>query len=258
MSLIKTTTEIEKMRRGGILLSSALKAAVEHVAPGVELYKIDSVAERVIIEGGGRPSFKGFKSSSKDKPFPSTTCISINEEVVHGLGNRKIKLKEGDIVGIDIGCWFEGLCTDMAISVGVGKVSPESAKLLCVTRKSLMAGVSAARLGGTVRDISEAIETTVKPHGYGIVHALVGHGVGHDIHEEPEVPNFVSGQYPSVIIQDGMCLALEPMITKGCWEVETGDDGWSVVTLDRSLSAHFEVTIVVTKDGTEILTPLPV
>lgn len=258
MALKKTQKEIEIMRRGGMLLSRALKAAVDAVAPGVELRTLDAIAERVIIQGGGRPSFKGYKTHAKDKPFPSTVCISVNEEVVHGLGNRDRKLKEGDVVGLDAGCWFEGLCTDMAVTVGVGEIAPEARKLIEVTRASLMAGVGAARFAGTISDISSAVDACVKPHGYGIVRALVGHGVGHEIHENPQIPNYVSDQYPRVVIQDGMCLAIEPMITAGGWEVETGDDGWSVVTIDRSLSAHFEVTVAVTKNGTEILTPLPV
>lgn len=259
MSLTKSQDEIEKMRRGGHLLSRALKAAVDAVAPGVMLKELDAVAERVIAEGGGTPSFKGYRSKPSDTPFPTTLCVSVNEEIVHGLGNRERKLKEGDIVGLDIGCWFEGLCTDMAVTVPVGVVSEKAMKLIQVTRDSLMAGVSAAQVGREVKDISAAIENYVKPHGYGIVRALVGHGVGHKVHEDPHVPNFVSDRYPKVPIEDGMCLALEPMLgIGGDYHVETAPDGWSIVMADGSLGAHFEVTIAVTKNGTEILTPLPV
>ncbi|MBI5794124.1 type I methionyl aminopeptidase [Candidatus Uhrbacteria bacterium] len=259
MSLTKSQDEIEKMRRGGHLLSRALKAAVDAVAPGVMLKELDAVAERVIAEGGGTPSFKGYRSKPSDTPFPTTLCVSVNEEIVHGLGNRERKLKEGDIVGLDIGCWFEGLCTDMAVTVPVGVVSEKAMKLIQVTRDSLMAGVSAAQVGREVKDISAAIENYVKPHGYGIVRALVGHGVGHKVHEDPHVPNFVSDRYPKVPIEDGMCLALEPMLGMGGdYHVETAPDGWSIVMADGSLGAHFEVTIAVTKNGTEILTPLPV
>lgn len=247
------------MRRGGALLSRALATAVEAVAPGVALRELDAIAERVIVEGGGAPSFKGYRTSPKDKPFPSTLCVSVNEEIVHGLGDRKVKLKKGDVVGLDIGCWFEGLCTDMAVTVGVGRITQEARKLIEVTRASLLAGVMAARVGGEIKDISRAIEEHVKPHGYGIVRALVGHGVGHEVHEPPHVPNYVSDRYPTVEIQEGMCLALEPMIALGGHEVETGEDGWCIIMKDRSVSAHFEVTIAVTKDGgAEILTPLPV
>ncbi len=258
MSLTKTPDEIEKMRRGGHLLSRALKASVDAVAPGVMLRELDAIAEQVIVDGGGKPSFKGYQPRPSDTPFPSTLCVSVNEEIVHGLGNRDRKLKEGDIVGLDIGCWFEGLCTDMAVTVPVGVVSPEATKLIQVTRDSLMAGVDAAQVGAEIKDISAAVEDFVKPHGYGIVRALVGHGVGHQVHEDPHVPNFVSDRYPKVPIQDGMCLALEPMLGMGGdYHVKTAEDGWSIVMADGSLGAHFEVTIAVTKTGTEILTPLP-
>lgn len=259
MSLIKTQDEIDKMRRGGHLLSRALKAAVDAVESGVPLKELDAIAERVIVEGGGKPSFKGYQPKPTDTPFPSTLCVSVNEEIVHGLGNRDRRLKEGDIVGLDIGCWFEGLCTDMAVTVPVGVVSEEAIKLIEVTRDSLMAGVNAARVGAEIKDISAAVENYVNPYGYGIVRALVGHGVGHKVHEDPHVPNFVSDRYPKVPIEDGMCLALEPMLGMGGdYHVETAKDGWSIVMADGSLGAHFEVTIAVTKNGTEILTPLPV
>jgi len=259
MSLIKTSEEISIMREGGQLLSKALKAVVDAVVPGVNMKDLDVIAERVIREGGGEPSFKGYKSHKDETPFPSTLCLSVNEEIVHGCGNRDRVLQEGDIVGIDVGCWLKGLCTDMSVTVPVGKVLPEAEKLMEVTKGALFAGVRAARVGGSIKDISAAIENFVKPHGYGIVRALVGHGVGHAIHEAPHVPNFVSPQYPDVKIVDGMCLALEPMFgLGGSSEVETAKDGWSVVMKDKSLGSHFEVTIAVTKNGVEVLTPLPV
>ena len=163
------------------------------------------------------------------------------------------------MIGLDIGCWYKGLCTDMAVSVPVGEVSEELLQLLRATKDSLMAGVAAAKVGGTIKDISRAIEATIKPYHYGIVRALVGHGVGHQVHELPHVPNYVSAHYPDVKIQQGMCLALEPMIgLGGHHEVETGDDGWCIVMKDRSVGAHFEVTIAITDAGVEVLTPLPV
>lgn len=260
MSLIKTNKEISSMRRGGALLSRALKAVIDAVRPGVSLCDLDVIGEQVIIDGGGMPSFKGYRSNSDDIPFPSTICISVNEEVVHGLGNRDRKLVEGDIVGLDIGCWFEGLCTDMAVTVPVGEVSPEVIKFIQVTRDSLMAGVAAAKAGCEIKDISQAIEQYVKPYGYGIVRALVGHGVGHEVHEPPHIPNYVSDRYPKVMIEEGMCLALEPMLgIGGDYNVDTATDGWSIIMRDGSLGSHFEVTIAVTKEGgAEILTPLPV
>ncbi|MBI2474800.1 type I methionyl aminopeptidase [Candidatus Uhrbacteria bacterium] len=259
MAFIKTSDEISIMRQGGQLLSKALKDVVDSVVPGVNMKDLDAIAERVIREGGGEPSFKGYKSNKGDTPFPSTLCISVNEEIVHGCGNRDRILKEGDIVGIDVGCWYKGLCTDMAVTVPVGNVSPEATRLMEVTKGALYEGVRAAQVGGSIKDISSAIENFVKPHRYGIVRALVGHGVGHAVHEEPHIPNFVSAQYPDVKIVEGMCLALEPMFgLGGNSEVETAKDGWSIVMKDKSLGSHFEVTIAVTKNGVEILTPLPV
>ncbi len=258
MAMTKTPQEIEKMRAGGALLSRALKAAVDEVRPGVMIADIDAAAEKVIRDGGGEPSFKGYKTDPSDPPFPSTVCISINHEVVHGTADRPIALKEGDIVGLDIGCWYEGLCTDMAVSVPVGKVSHKAMELMKVTRASLEAGIAAVKIDGYVEDISRAVESYIKPHHYGIVRALVGHGVGHKVHESPHVPNFVDPRYPRVKLKEGMCLAIEPMVTLGDWHVETADDGWTVVTKDGSLAAHFEMTIALTKNGVEILTPLPV
>jgi len=246
------------MRVGGHLLSRALASAVAVVRPGVTLKEIDAVGEQVILDGGGTPSFKGYKSSPRDTPFPSTICLSVNEEVVHGLGNRELILKEGDILGLDIGCWYEGLCTDMAVTVAVGQISSQASTLIEVTRQSLLAGVKAARVGGSIKDISAAVENHVKPYGYGIVRALVGHGVGHAVHEAPHIPNFVSPRYPDVKIKNGMCLAIEPMLGMGGnYEVDTASDGWAVTMADGSLGAHFEVTIAVTNEGVEILTPLP-
>lgn len=256
MALIKTVDEIQAMREGGALLSRALQAAVDAVRPGVTMRELDEIATRVIEEGGGRPSFKGYKGGSKT-PFPSTVCISVNDEVVHGVGTRDVVLEEGDIVGLDIGCWYKELCTDMAVTVPVGTVSKERMDLMRATRDAMMAGVQAAKMGGTVRDVSEAIEGSVNEKKYGIVRALVGHGVGHAIHESPHVPNYVSDAFPKVALKEGMCLAIEPMLTLGTDEIETADDGWTIVTADKSDAAHFELTIAILPDGPEILTPPP-
>lgn len=246
------------MRDGGHLLSRALKAACGAVKPGATLSEIDATATRVIREGGGEPSFLGYKSYPEDEPFPSSVCISINEEIVHGRANRPITLREGDIVGLDIGLWYKGLCTDMAVTIPVGQVSKEATELMSVTREACLAGAESAKAGGLVSDIAKAVESVVNPHGYGIIRALVGHGVGHKVHEAPHVPNYTDSRYPRVEIVEGMCLAIEPMIGLGTWEVDTAEDGWTVVMKDRKISAHFEVTVAVTKDGMEILTPLPV
>ena len=256
MSLIKTPDEIQAMREGGAILSRALQAAVDAVRPGVTMKELDDIATKVIVDAGGTPSFKGYTAGG-DMPFPSTMCISRNDEVVHGLGNRSTALEEGDIVGLDIGCWYKGLCTDMAVTVPVGRIQDEHRILLQATRNAMMAGVEAAIVGKSVRDISAAIEGATDTKKYGIVRTLVGHGVGHAIHESPNVPNYVSKRFPNIDLKPGMCLAIEPMLTLGGEEVGTGEDGWTIMTLDGSWTAHFEVTIALLESGPEILTPQP-
>lgn len=258
MAPTKTPEEIQILRQGGKLLSQALQAAVQAVEPGVRISKLNAIAEKAIIEGGGRPSFKGFKSSPDDTPFPSTVCISVNEELVHGLGNRDRVLQEGDIVGLDIGCWYQGLCTDMAVTVPVGQIRPEVQRLLDVTREALMRGVAAAQVGSTIADVSAAVQSAADEQGYGVIRSLSGHGVGHAVHEAPSIPNFVDSHQPEIKIKEGMVLALEPMFALGDYRVKTGDDGWAVIMKDGSLSAHFEVTIACLETGSEIITPLPV
>lgn len=256
MAKIKTAEEIERMRKGGALLSRALQAAVDAVKPGVTMRELDTIARSVIEAGGGTPSFLGYKGGGS-VPFPSTVCISKNHEVVHGIGTRDVVLNEGDIVGLDIGCWLEGLCTDMAVSVPVGSVSAERMTLLRVTYESMMAGVDAAMIGNTVLDIGGAVESVIPKKTYGIVKSLVGHGVGHAVHEAPNVPNYRDDHFPAVKIEEGMCLAIEPMVTLGTDDVEVSDDDWTIVTADESDAAHFEVTIAALPTGPEILTPVP-
>ena len=244
------------MREGGAILSRALQVAVDAVKPGVTMRELDDIVTQVIEEAGGRPSFKGYTSGGST-PFPTTTCISRNDEVVHGLGSRNITLEEGDIVGLDIGCWYKDLCTDMAATVPVGKITEEHRMLLIATRDAMMAGVEAAIIGQTVRDISAAVEGATDTKKYGIVKTLVGHGVGHAVHEAPNVPNYVSKRFPHVELEAGMCLAIEPMLTLGGDDVRTGEDGWTIATLDGSWAAHFEVTIALLETGPEIITPQP-
>lgn len=256
MSMTKTPAEVDAMRRGGALLSRALQAAVDAVKPGVTMRQLDDIATKVIVDGGGKPSFKGYTGGGS-KPFPTTMCISVNNEIVHGLGNRDIVLNEGDIVGLDIGLWLDGLCTDMAVTVPVGTISKDRLALLRATRESMEAGVAAAIVGGTVADISGAIEDAVNKKKYGIVTSLVGHGVGHKVHEAPHVPNYRAKQFPTVALVPGMCLAIEPMLTTGGADIVTSDDLWTIETADGSDAAHFEVTIVLTENGPEVLTPQP-
>jgi methionyl aminopeptidase len=255
MANIKTQKEIASMRHGGALLSRALQAAVDAVKPGVTMRELDDIARTIMESGGGTPSFLGYKGSGK-VAFPSTVCISKNDEVVHGIGNRDVVLREGDIVGLDIGCWYDGLCTDMAVTVPVGSISKEAKRLLGITYASMMAGVECAIIGNTVMDIAGGVEDAV-PKTYGIVKSLVGHGVGHQVHEAPNVPNYRDKHFPAVLLEEGMCLAIEPMVTLGTDMVEVAEDDWTIVTTDGSWSAHFEVTIAVLPDGPEILTPVP-
>lgn len=256
MALIKTQEEIEKMREGGALLSRALQATVDAVRPGISMRELDAIATKVIEDGGGKPSFRGYKGGGTI-PFPSTLCVSRNHEVVHGVGDRTEILLEGDIVGLDVGLWLHGLATDMAVTVPVGTVSKEKLALLRDTRNALYAGVEVVKDGNMISDIGVAVEESLDVKKYGIVQALVGHGVGHEVHESPHIPNYKTNKFKPVKMKSGMCLAIEPMITTGTHEIRTAKDGWTIETEDGSLAAHFEVTVVVTHEGSEILTPQP-
>lgn len=258
MAHIKTDKEIESMRRGGKILSESLRTAVELVAPGVTLAELNAAAEAYMRSQGAKPSFLGYTTNKQDPPFPSTVCISVNDEIVHGCGDREIPLKEGDIVGMDIGCWYEGLCTDMAVTVAVGEVSKEARHLMDVTKESCLKAVSVIKPGGSVADVGRVVEEVVNPHGYGIVRSLVGHGVGHEVHEDPRIPNFYDKRNEKVPFKKNMCVAIEPMIALGDYPVITKEDGWSIAMEDGSLGAHFEVTVAILDGGAEILTPLPV
>lgn len=257
MANIKTASEIQAMREGGLLLSEALQAAVNAVKPGITMRELDEIATRVLEQGGGIPSFRGYAAGGS-VPFPSTVCISNNHEVVHGVGLRDLVLEEGDIVGLDIGVWLNDMCTDMACTVPVGNVNKGRLDLLRTTKESMYAGVEAAVVGATVADISGAVEDTIDQNRYGIVRALVGHGVGHEVHEPPHVPNYRTRNAPHIPLEIGMCIAIEPMVTTGGYDVETAEDGWTIATADGSDAAHFEVTIAILENGPEILTPQPI
>ena len=232
--------------------------------PGISTWEIDSAAEKMIIEVGGRPAFKGYKPRPTDKPFPSTICASINEEVVHGIARKEKILKNGDIFTIDIGMKWpyespkSGFYTDTALTVPIGKIPPKTRELLRVTQESLEMGIKAIKPGNTVADIGRAIEDYIKSQGkYGIVRDLVGHGVGHAVHEEPRIPNFYDRALDFIVLKPGMVVAIEPMVSLGGWRVAIANDGWTFVMADGSLSAHFEHTIIVTKSGNVVATRRP-
>lgn len=255
--IIKSPEEINVIREGGRLLSDALCAVVAAVRPGVTTEELDALAEKLLREGGGEPSFVGYKGRKNEQPFPTTMCTSINHEVVHAPATPPRHLQEGDVVGLDIGVRFKGYCTDMAVTVGVGAVSDEARRLMTVTREAMMRGIEQAQPGKFVSDIGRAVQTHVEREGYGVVRDLVGHGIGKNVHEEPRVPNYVDTRLAPVELKPGMVICIEPMVTLGDWQVKTLPDGWTIVTADSSVAAHFELTLTITEHGHEILTPSP-
>lgn len=259
MSFIKTPAEIEALKEGGAILSRTLREVCAACVAGVTTEELDALARKRFEAVGGQPSFLGYRISEDDPPYPGALCISINDEVVHGLAIPSRTIRAGDVVGLDIGMWYKGLCTDMATTVIVGGEASEDVKTLVTdTRESLVHGISVIKNGAWVHNIGEAVEDYLKPKKtYGIVRDLVGHGVGHKVHEEPSIPNFREQRAPRVRLQTGMVIAIEPMVTLGTWRIKIKDDGWTIVTADGSLAAHFEVTVAVTDDGYDLITPWP-
>jgi len=252
MIVIKSQRELDLMRKAGYIVAMAHRRIEELIAPGITTRELDKAAEEVILKAGGFPSFKGVPNPYGGIDFPASICASVNHEVIHGIPND-IPLKEGDIVSIDIGAIFEGYHGDAARTYEVGTVSPEAKRLIEVTRESFFKGIEMAREGMRIRDISRAIQQYVEGNGYSLVRDFVGHGIGSEMHEEPQVPNFVTRER-GPRLQKGMTLAIEPMVNEGHWEVELLKNKWTVVTSDRKLSAHYENTIVVTENEPEILT----
>ncbi len=258
MAIIKTPEEIAILRRSGALLSSALAKVVAAAVPGATTGELDALATKVLRAGGGEPSFLGYKTRVADRAFPTTMCTSINHEVVHAPATPSRALRSGDVVGFDIGVRLDGYCTDMAVTLGIGKPPKETKQLIAVTRESLMRGLSVIKPGAWISDIGKTVQTYVERNGYTVVRDLVGHGVGKAVHEDPRIPNYFDTRLKPVRIEEGMVLCIEPMVNVGDYDVATLPDGWTIVTADGSLAAHFEVTIVVTKKGFDIITPLPV
>ena len=244
---LKSAREIGLMRAGGHILADVMDRLRELVKPGLSTLEIDEDVEAFIRSRGAVPAFKGYRG------FPATVCISINEEVVHGIPSAHRRLKEGDIVGLDLGCIVEGYYADCAFTLAIGDVPPKVQQLLDVTRESLDVAIAECRAGRRLSDVSHAVQAHVEGHGFGVVRQFVGHGIGRALHEDPQIPNFGEpGRGPQ--LRPGMVLAIEPMVTMGSWEVKVLDDGWTAVTRDGSLAAHFEHTIAVTDDAPEVLT----
>jgi len=246
----KSKREIEKMRVAGRIVAEVLALVESELKPGVTTGHLDRLAERHIRSAGAVPSFKGY--GHRSNPFPASLCISIDDEVVHGIpGERTIR--DGQIVSIDAGAIYDGWHGDGARTFYVGSAQPQIGELIDTTRLAMMAGIAAALPGANLGEISGAIEDVAKPGEYGIVRQFVGHGIGTEMHQEPQVPNYRTGAR-GMKLAPGICLAIEPMLTLGRGDVAVKPDGWTVVTLDGSLAAHFEHTIAVTDDGPEILT----
>jgi methionyl aminopeptidase len=246
----KSPAEIEKMRRAGRIVAGTIEAVLRAVAPGRTTKDLDRVAEAYIREQGAIPSFLGYGNP----PFPASICTSLNDEIVHGIPSTDRVLREGDLLSLDFGAIWEGFHADAAVSVFVGEPpSDEAEKLVRVTQEALEAGIAQIRPGGRLSDISHAIEQTVLGAGFQVVREYVGHGIGRNLHEDPQIPNYgPPGRGP--VLKPGLVIAVEPMVNMGGWETALRADHWTVVTADGSLSAHFEHTIAVTEDGHEVLT----
>jgi methionyl aminopeptidase len=249
MIRLKNNTQIERIRASCKMLAALFREIEPQVKAGVEERDLDDWAHKWIKKAGGRPAFYGY--GGKKNPFPSALCISVNDQVIHGIPGKR-RLKDGDLVGIDCGIDLGGFISDQAVSFEIGKVSEEVHRLSENTREALYRGIAAARSGERLLQIGRSIESFLKPMGYGIVHQFCGHGVGFDVHEDPCVPNTPHGPNPK--LRDGMVLAIEPMICLGTGDVEVLDDGWTVVTADGRTAAHWEHTIALVNGQAEILT----
>ncbi|MEI7462851.1 MAG: type I methionyl aminopeptidase [Candidatus Taylorbacteria bacterium] len=255
MISIKTKLDIAILREGGRRHAEILRSLAAMVKPGLRSSELEDAARKMIADGGDKPALLNYLPYGAKRPYPAALCVSVNDEIVHGIPNEKDKiLKEGDIVGLDLGLTHKGLITDATLTVPVGNISAELAKLLEVTKEALAAGIKAAKGGKRVGDIGNAIERVAAARGYGVVEELAGHGVGYDVHEEPYVPNYGTAGKGEVL-KPGMVLAIEPMFNLGTKKIKLDkDDGYTYRTADGKASAHFEHTIVITKSGAEILT----
>ena len=255
--ILKSPKEIEILREGGKRLSHVLDVVESAVRPGVTTKELDTIAYNTVIEMGDTPAFLNYQPYGADFPYPATICLSTNDQIVHGLPQEERILVEGDIIGLDMGIIHGGLITDSARTVGVGKVSEKAQKLMDATKKSLEIGIAAIKIGGHVGDVGYAIEKFARPLKYGIVRELGGHGVGREVHEDPYIPNFGTKKGMGAKWKVGMVVAIEPMLNEGKRGIVLDKDGYTYRTADKTLSAHFEHTIAITKDGVEVLTKHP-
>ncbi|MFH1366875.1 MAG: type I methionyl aminopeptidase [Patescibacteria group bacterium] len=247
MIIIKTRSEIEIMRQGGKILAQVLAAVAAKAKEGVTTAELNFLAEKLIKQSKGEPSFKNYRG------YPATICASINDEIVHGIPHNDKILKNGDIMGLDIGLKYQGLYSDMAVTIPIGKIHKSAKRLINVTKKALELSLRQVRPGHTLGDIGFAIQNYVESNGMNVVRDLVGHGVGKEVHEEPKIPNYGEANAGQEL-SEGMTLAIEPMVVLGSPEISVDEDGWTARTADGQLAAHFEVTVAVTKDGFQILT----
>jgi methionyl aminopeptidase len=248
----KSRAEIERMRRAGRVVAEVLALVEEELKPGVTTGHLDRLAEAHIRKAGATPSFKGYPGINPRRPFPGSLCISIDDEIVHGIpGERAIRA--GQVVSVDAGAIVEGWHGDAARTFYVGEPPPEVRQLIDTTRQAMLAGIAAAVPGNHIEDISAAVEDVAKPHGFGVIRQFVGHGIGTAMHEEPQVPNYRTGRRGRKL-EPGLCLAIEPMFTLGDYRAHVLADDWTVSTVDGSLAAHFEDSIAITEGGPEILT----
>ena len=262
MISVKSKEEIKIMAEGGKILSGIMKELEKKIKPGITTKELDRVAETLILNSGGKPSFKGYQGSGGElvEPFPASLCTSINEELVHVIPSGR-KLKEGDIISLDLGIFYpsagsgqvKGFHTDMALTFPVGKISMEAQRLIRVTKKALKRGLKKVRPGNTFGDIGNTIQRYVEDQGFNVVRDLCGHGIGKEVHEDPQILNY-GKRHSGPKIEEGMTFCIEPMVTVGDWKIKKTKDGYGFGTADDSLSAHFEHTIVVTKDGCRVLT----
>ncbi len=243
---VKTAAEIKIMQQANSIVAGVLGLLQKEMRPGLTTMEMDSWAEKYCRDHGAEPAFKGYRG------FPGSLCISINEQVVHGIPSTKVKVRDGDIVSVDFGTMYKGFYGDSAVTIPVGKISKENDSLLQVTRESLERGIRQVRIGNRIADVSRAVQSYVEEHGYSVVRQFVGHGIGTSLHEGPEVPNYVQKQ-ASPRILEGMVIAIEPMVNAGTHKVKVLKDGWTVVTADRKMSAHFEHSVAATANGPLVL-----